>query len=309
MYFYHSVKIELVDVELPEGLMLTDGVISGTPQIGGTFSLTFRLSNSAGSVTKILTLIIASSSAPVSPDVPPKSDDVPPVEPPKSDDVPPVEPPKSDDVPPVEPPKSDDVSPDVPPIEPSKSDDVPPIEQPESDDIVIGPEREISSLSIYELAQVSNDRSMIAAILPEIEVKVSDAYDFKNIQLNEKTPLGALLVWNPFVRSSENNLYASVNASDEDTNSGIKFLDKNGSEITTVPANRNIDVSAYLEAGKTYAPVISAVIHENSEEESHDINTESHDVNNSSSGSSGGCTAGITSIILLSIIGLFMKKK
>ena len=60
-------------------------------------------------------------------------------------------------------------------------------------------------------------------------------------------------MWHPFVRTS-----ASAAASEvEDSASQATFYNKNGSEVETVPSDRIVSVSAYLEAGKTYAPVIS----------------------------------------------------
>ena len=55
------------------------------------------------------------------------------------------------------------------------------------------------------------------------------------------------------------------------------FYDADGKEITAVPANHTVNVSVWLDEGKTYAPVISAV-------QSDDV----RGVGNSS----GGCNSG-----------------
>ncbi|MBQ7214717.1 MAG: putative Ig domain-containing protein [Synergistaceae bacterium] len=241
------------------------------------------------------------------PDEPHTSDDITPPEPHTSDDItPPDEPHTSDDItPPDEPHTSDDIT---PPDEPHTSDDITPSEDitpPEPEDIETGPERGVASLNSYELAQVSNDRNMVAAVLPEVTVNVAGVYDFTDIDLAENVPIGAVLEWHPFERPSSVVSSAFGIAAD----SGVQFFDADGREITTVPASRNIDVSAYLEAGKTYAPVISAVISEhNDHTESQDIHPESHDTYHVGS-SGGGCVSGMYGIWLLSVLGLFLKSK
>ena len=94
-------------------------------------------------------------------------------------------------------------------------------------------------------------------------------------------------MWHPFTRSTANS---AVNAAFEDSESTATFYDTDGAEITTVPDNRTVNVSAYLEAGTTYAPVISAV-NENKA--------------SGAGSSSGGCSAGIFG---LAMCVLFFRK-
>ena len=316
---------------LPGGLTLSadTGTIAGTPRTAGTFLFTASAANTAGIVSRDFSITVRAASSPsigqdtedtesdstvsddvtpaVSDDVTPvKSDDITPPEPAKSDDITPHAPAKSDDVTPPEPAKSDDITPpepaksdDVTPPEPAKSDDIAP---PEPEDIETGPARDVSSLSASELAQVSNDRSIIAAILPEITVNVSGVYDFNDIELAENVTTGALLVWNPFARDSQ----VEVSAADVDSTSSVQFFDEDGNEISTVPENHIVSVSAYLEGGKTYAPVLSAEI-QKGEPITH---TDSEDQSASNpGGSSGGCSAGIYGLVFLAALGLFAKTK
>ena len=122
-----------------------------------------------------------------------------------------------------------------------------------------GKARDVSSLTVGELSQVTANGSMIGAILPEVSVNVSGLYTFEsvdafaNVKISPDVPQGYALVWNAFTRDSN---VASVN---DAANDFAVFCDVNGSEITTVPANHTVNVSAWLDEGKTYAPVISAV--------------------------------------------------
>ena len=232
--------ISLSAGEIPEGLTFSNGLISGTPSRSGTFSLTFTVSNIAGSVSKTFVLTINSAPEPV-----------------KSDDKKPGGQTESED------------------------------KKPEEDNIVVGPARGVASLSAVELARVSNDRSMIAAILPEMAVNVSDLYTFEGITINSNVPAGYALVWNPFARVSASEMEASAEGE-------AMFMDENGREITRVQESRIIGVSAYLEAGRTYAPVISAVI--------------SEDQTSGVGNSNGGCAL-FPGILLLAALGLFAGKK
>ncbi|MBQ7193580.1 MAG: putative Ig domain-containing protein, partial [Synergistaceae bacterium] len=157
---------------------------------------------------------------------------------------------------------------------------------------VFGLSRSVSSLSSGELATVSNDEMMIAAILPEITVNVSDIYDFNDIRIDSRVPNGAVMVWNSFARISGSEAELS-NAND---NSGVQFMDKNGKEISTVPEEHVIDVSVYLEGGYTYGPVISAYVSSDNEA----VGTTS---------GSGGCIAGFSGVILFALLGLPLYRK
>ena len=57
-----------------------------------------------------------------------------------------------------------------------------------------------------------------------------------------------MLEWHGFVRGN-------VSAENEEA----MFFGADGEEMVVVPENHRVNVSAYLEAGKVYAPVISAI--------------------------------------------------
>ena len=117
-----------------------------------------------------------------------------------------------------------------------------------------GQTRGVSSLTAGELAQVSGNGRIIAAVLPELTVSGSGMYSsadvdcFGSVVLSSDVPAGYVLVWHPFVRGSD------APANDESA-----FFTLDGQETGIVPNNHRVNVSAYLEAGKLYAPVISAV--------------------------------------------------
>lgn len=243
-----------------------------------------------------------------SPDVSP--DNPAPVIPPETspDNPAPVVPPETspDNPAPVVPPETSPDNP-VPVVSPDVSQDIEPEPEPESDNVIIGEDRTILSLSVSELAEVSNDTSMIAAVLPEITVNISDIYDF-DAELSGNVRTGAKLIWHPFMRESVNpSEYA--NASDSDENA-VWFYDDEGREITEVPENHKIKVSAYLEEGKTYAPVIAAEVKKADESEPKPEVPENNDSNTKNVGSSGGgCNMMTAGFILIAAAVIFMKRR
>lgn len=199
----------------------SEGVISGRSDSPGSCSFYVMASNAYGHDIQFLTLSVV-------------SEDAKPAPAPKPEPAPAPEPEISPDNPAPVPPVSPDVSPDIKPE---------PEPEPESEDIIIGDDRTILSLSVSELAEVSNDTSMIAAVLPEITVSVSGIYDF-DAELFDDVRTGAKLIWHPFVRES-----VSVKSAEYEYEYAVWFYDDEGREITEVPENHKIKVSAYLEEG------------------------------------------------------------
>ena len=97
------------------------------------------------------------------------------------------------------------------------------------------------------LSLVSNDSYMIAAILPDIKVDESGIYEF-TVSLDKSVPENAKLIWHSFP-------YGQISDS-EDDNTAL-FFDEDGQEIFTVPEDFSVTVSAWLESGITYKPVIA----------------------------------------------------
>ena len=144
---------------------------------------------------------------------------------------------------------------------PEKSGDIDPSPTPTptptpSPAIEIGTERGIADITAGEMNVIASEKGMIAAILPEIIVDTSGMYSFisydvfANINLSSDVPAGYSLVWHPFTRTGD---------AIEDEDSIAVFYDSDGEEIVSVNQNHIVNISAWLEAGKTYAPVISAV--------------------------------------------------
>ena len=208
--------------DFPAGLTLTsNGYIFGTPTKSGAFAFTLRASNGAGHGDKAFTVNIASDGSD-SGDITPDSKDIKP--------------------------DSGDIKPDSKDIKPEAT-------------IKTGSSRGVSSLTVGEISSIAQEGGLIAAVLPEITVSVSDFYTYKSVdifasvKLSDDVPAGYVLKWHPFTRSLTG---AMIEATENDSESA-EFCDSDGNIITDVPANRVVNVSAWLEAGKTYAPVISAV--------------------------------------------------
>ncbi|MBR1657952.1 MAG: hypothetical protein IJ697_05755 [Synergistaceae bacterium] len=155
-----------------------------------------------------------------------------------------------------------------------------------------GSPRDYDSLTIGELSMLANEDSYVAAVLPKITVNSGGFYTFEsidafaNVKLSPDIPEGSPLVWHPFMRSAENSLSAA-----EDPNSPAEFYDKNGGVITEVPSNKTINLSAWLEAGKTYAPVIAAL------------------VKSSGENNSGGCDSVSLGALILVPLAAFLRGK
>lgn len=100
---------------------------------------------------------------------------------------------------------------------------------------------------------------------------------------------GRTLVWTPNASNVSTGEY--IEASDEENNA--VFFDDSGNETTVVPASKHVNVAAYFEPGKAYAPEISAT---------------SSDVIGVG-GSGGGCDAGLGAIVLAMAATFFISKK
>ena len=244
---------------LPEGLSLSqNGYIYGTPNESGSFVFTLNAENKAGHDTKTFTVNITGGTAPGKQD-------------------------------------SQDITPE------SESKDIPPA--PESEDRPITPQvkisegkaRDISSLTIGELASITAANGRIAAILPEISANVEGFYTFEsidcfaNVRISDDVPAGWLLVWNAFTRGSAVNALSMRDAEDDN----VQFTDSDGHITITVPDNRVVNISAWLDAGVVYAPVLSAVEHR-------------EDVEGVPSSNSGGCCS-VSMTLILSVPLIFVK--
>ena len=245
---------------LPGGLSLSqNGYIYGTPKESGTFIFTIDAENKAGHDTRTFTINITGGSTPSKPE----SGDVP-IDP-ESHDIPPA--PESHDTP-----------------------------APKTVIISEGKPRDISSLTIGELASITNADGVIAAILPEISTNLEGFYTFDsidcfaNVKISADVPAGWTLVWNPFARTTSSALSVKDAADDN-----VQFTDSDGHITITVPENHIVNVSAWLDADTLYAPVISATEHK-------------EDPEGVPSASSGGCNFFSLSLALIAPL-LFVKMR
>ncbi|MBR6901030.1 MAG: hypothetical protein IKN30_03090, partial [Synergistaceae bacterium] len=112
-----------------------------------------------------------------------------------------------------------------------------------------------------------------------------------NIKISNDVPEGYFLVWHPFTRSVTGTLVEDA-ASES---SYASFYNSKGELVEVVPSDKIINVSAWLDSGELYAPVISAV--------------ESGDKIALAS-SSGGCNSGIESLaVIISACALVFRRK
>lgn len=172
------------------------------------------------------------------------------------------------------------VTPEVP--------DSPDIPDVPSARVTQGNARGVSALTVGQFSLLTAGNSMIAAVLPEISVNVSGTYTssdaecFGNVAISSDVPAGSLLVWNAF----------AAGETDSESDSAV-FYDSEGKEISAVPENHIVNVAAYFEAGKVYAPVISAVL---AEKEAAAVGS-----------SGGGCDLGVSVFGLLICAVVFRK--
>ena len=87
---------------------------------------------------------------------------------------------------------------------------------------------------------------LVAAVLPELTVNESGMHEI-DISLDEDTPEGAELVWLAFAEKGK----------ESDDDEIAEFYNEEGEEITKVPASRKITVSAWLNKGVKYSPIIA----------------------------------------------------
>jgi len=250
--------------KMPGGLSLSqNGHIYGTPTEAGLFAFTVRAENRAGYDEEDFTVNIAGASGKDTPENP------------KSEDVTPE-------------PSSADIHPET------TSTDKPAVKDVK---ITQGSARDITSLTIGELASIANSGGMIAAILPEIRTNLEGFYTFEsidcfaNVKISADVPTGWTLVWNAFTRGKANAL--SMEDAEDDN---VQFTDTDGGIIITVPENHIVNVSAWLDADMLYAPVLSAVEH-------------GEDIEGVGSSGSGGCNSVESLIAIFIPFALKLRKE
>ncbi len=125
---------------------------------------------------------------------------------------------------------------------------------------------------------------------PVIEVSESKIYVF-GVSLDKFTE-NDNLYWNATITDASTGDYVSASDAEE----AVTFFTDEGTETTTVPANKHVNVAAYFETGNTYQAVITT-----------SKNT-SDDVQGVGS-SSGGCNEGFVLPVMLLGLGLMLTRK
>lgn len=159
----------------------------------------------------------------------------------------------------------------------------------------VGSNRTINEVSDEHLAAIPSGQKP-AVVLAPITVQKSGIYVFGVTLSNLK--VGAKIFLNLLSSSvSSSEFFAAAQ-----NQNAYTFLDDYGNEVTTVPANKHVNVAAYLEAGITYEPIISV-------EDPDAQNVVSEPETQEASGSSGGgCNSLQAGFAALTAI-LFIKRK
>ena len=124
----------------------------------------------------------------------------------------------------------------------------------------------------------------------EIRVSQDNVYVF-GVPADNLTA-GYKLSWDVVVSNAANDELIEASAAE----TGAVFLDGNGNVITTVPANKVIDVAAYFEANKTYTAQVTATPQESG-------------ADTGVSSASSGCTAGFGAMVSMLAAAFFISKK
>ena len=157
-------------------------------------------------------------------------------------------------------------------------------------DTVVSKSRNSEDISAEDKETIGNARYI--AVLPEMKIEVEGIYVF-GVSLD--IPVDTLIVFHALPQTSANRTAFNAAASSESAEAYV-FLDDNGGETDRVPANGHVNVAAYFEANKTYAPVIA------SKPEVETI---------SSNGSSSGCNSGMFAgtLLLIAFAGFAALKR
>ncbi|MBQ7544865.1 MAG: putative Ig domain-containing protein [Synergistaceae bacterium] len=152
-------------------------------------------------------------------------------------------------------------------------------------DSASGTERE--SLSPEEEAAIPEDETP-AIIFPVMQVTKSAVYvwavDLSNLNV------GDIIILHMFPESDARNAEFSAAEAEEDV---CVFVDDDGNEVTNVPASKSVNAAAYMEAGTTYAPVVTTA--------------SAPETSDTLGSNGGGCSSVPSALALLAL--LFLRRK
>ena len=137
-----------------------------------------------------------------------------------------------------------------------------------------------------KVARIDTD----AVYLPVIEVSEAKIYVF-GVSL-DKFNVSDDLHWNATITNASTGDYVSASDAEE----AVTFFTDEGTETSTVPENKHVNVAAYFETGKQYQPVISTS--QNSDDDVQSVGS-----------SSGGCNEGFILPVMLLGLGFMLTRK
>ena len=112
--------------------------------------------------------------------------------------------------------------------------------------------RAVDQVSTQESQDIANSGQVIVVVLPTIKVDEAKVYVWK-VKISEAT---GLKVDAPIALRLSAGTDDDFNAAEITASTGV-LLDDEGNTLTTLPADRNVNIAAYLEADTTYAPIIT----------------------------------------------------
>ena len=151
----------------------------------------------------------------------------------------------------------------------------------------VGTERTIADVSEEEIAAIPEGETP-AVILPLMRVERPAVYVF-GVDLSDLN-VGARIFLHMMAESVTAQA-AVFYSSAEDTTDVYTFLDDDGNETTTVPANKHVNVAAYMEPEYIYAPIITKAS-SSSEGDNSGGNSGDNSGGDNSGGNSGGDNSG-----------------
>ena len=123
-------------------------------------------------------------------------------------------------------------------------------DEPEAPEFVNGVAyHERGELTTEMRALIANSDEIIVAVLPALEVEEAGMYEF-TVSLDVNAPEGGLLVWHSFPNGED----------DENDSDNAVFLDEDGEVIERVPETYSVTVSAWLEPGIIYEPIVAVKV-------------------------------------------------
>ena len=179
----------------------------------------------------------------------------------------------------------------------------------------MGVERTADDLSESDLAAIPAGQEP-AVVLPIMRVQKAAVYVFGVDLTNLR--VGALIFLHMMPDSGTSSSgFAAADTSDE----AYTFLDDNGNETDIVPPSRHVNIAAYMEPGKSYAPLIttSTINTNNGGNSGGNTDTDNGNTNTDTgtdtdtetaapSGGSGGCDSGF-GVIALAVLALTLRRR